>query len=311
MEPFQRDDKAGDGSLLTLRSWQERYGLTVGFSTRQAGNVALHVGDDPQRVVDNRRQVAKRLAWPFEAWTCAEQVHSDRVHIVTATDRGSGRIDRTSAIPSADALVTDEADTLLVQFFADCVPLYFYDPVSGACGLAHAGWKGTVAEIAVRTVETMSNAFGANPQHICVAIGPSIGQDRYEVDESVLRQVRPLLTSLPMEQAGVAEATKNAIAAGAAKAAENVGTAGVAEAAEDAVGYGRGILKPTGNGGRAALDLKDLNRRLMIKAGIVPSNIEITRLCTASRTDLFFSHRVENVGAGRMMSWLGRREKTR
>ncbi|MBB6690420.1 peptidoglycan editing factor PgeF [Cohnella xylanilytica] len=285
MEPFKLTDyEDNDGSspvLLRLDRWEQREGLTAGFTTRIGGvssaprnslNTALHVGDDSEDVVANRRRVAEALGWEFSAWTCAEQVHGNRVHVVAAADKGSGSLDRASAIQEADALVANEPGVLLVMYFADCVPLYFYDPESGAVGLAHAGWKGTVLDVAAETVRAMGERFGSRPEALLGAIGPSIGACCYEVDEAVLKHVRPLA---------------EAVGAGAAG--------------------GEGAFHtPTGNG-RARLDLKEMNRHLMIKAGILPSRIELTTWCTGCRTDLFFSHRMENGATGRMMSWLGKK----
>src|SRR5690606_14396346 len=97
---------------------------------------------------ERRRAVAEAIGGPFEAWTCGEQVHGTQVRIARGEDAGSGRMARATGCRDTDALITDEPDVLLVQFFADCVPLYFHDPATGAIGLAHAGWKGAVADIA-------------------------------------------------------------------------------------------------------------------------------------------------------------------
>lgn len=256
--------------------------LTAGFSSREGGvsaapwnglNVGLHVGDRAEDVVRNRELLAEALGWPFEAWTCAEQVHGSRVYQVTSEDRGRGRDSRESAIGDADALMTNEKGVLLASFYADCVPLYFWDPKQEAVALAHAGWKGTVAEIAVRTVEAMREAYGSRPADIQAAIGPSIGGCCYEVDENVLRHVRPLLEQLRVLGIEAADGLDGVIAETAA--------------------------------GRARIDLKEINRQIMIKAGILPTHIEITQWCTGCRTDLFFSHRMEQGRTGRMASWIG------
>ena len=277
MEPFKLREE-GEVRLLRLERWEAHAGVTAGFTTRYGGvsaaplqtlNTALHVGDEPQAVAANRERVAGALGWDVAAWTCAEQVHGNRVHVVTAADRGRGRLDRASAVQDTDALITSEPDVLLVMYFADCVPLYFFDPAAGALGLAHAGWKGTVLDVAGETVRAMERAFGTKPADLLAAIGPSIGVCCYEVDEAVLRRVRPL--------------------------------------AEGAEAGGRPFFIPGGDG-RARLDLKEINRHLMIKAGILPSRIEMSTWCTGCRTDLFFSHRKENGATGRMMSWLGRKE---
>ncbi|MFC4103902.1 peptidoglycan editing factor PgeF [Paenibacillus xanthanilyticus] len=283
MEPFISTTAAKSPSLFLLPSWMKADDrLTAGFSSRMGGvsaspwnelNVGLHVGDRAQDVVRNREVIAEALGWPFEAWTCAEQVHGSRVHRVTAEDRGRGRESRESAIGDADALMTNEKDILLASFYADCVPLYFWDPQREAVALAHAGWKGTVAEIAVRTTEAMTEAFGSKPAEIRAAIGPSIGGCCYEVDENVLRHVRPLL--------------------------EELSALGIVEADSQE----RAVLPSSP--GKARIDLKEINRQIMIKAGILPTHIEITQWCTGCRTDLFYSHRTEQGRTGRMASWIG------
>ncbi|MFC5532194.1 peptidoglycan editing factor PgeF [Cohnella yongneupensis] len=275
MEPFVLRQEDANDALLMLQSWCADEGITAGFTTRHASNTALHVGDDPDSVIANRKQIAQMLGWSFEVWTCAEQVHGNDVKVIAREDVGSGRYDRDSAIQNTDALVTNLPDVLLAMFYADCVPLYFYDPHTQSLGLAHAGWKGTVADIASRTVGKMTEAFGAEPANVRAAIGPSIGGCCYEVDEAVLRHVRPVVNTL-FEDGEKASAER--------------------------------IVMPARDG-RARLDLKLLNRHLMIKAGILPSNIEMTLWCTGCRKDLLFSHRMENGNTGRMMSWLGRKTR--
>ena len=75
-------------------------------------------------------------------------------------------------------------------FYADCVPVLFADLESGAIGLAHAGWRGTVANIGVKTLAAMGEAFGTKPQNVLVGIGPSIGACCYEVDDFVRDQAQ-------------------------------------------------------------------------------------------------------------------------
>ncbi|MBJ6363168.1 peptidoglycan editing factor PgeF [Paenibacillus sp. GCM10012307] len=279
MEPFQWKQAAKGPSLFYLSSWMEGEALTAGFTGRDGGfskapwqslNMGLHVNDDSKTVVRNRIAVTEALGWPFESWTCAEQVHGARVHIVSASERGRGRDVREDAILDADALITNEPGTLLASLYADCVPLYFYDPVHRAVGLAHAGWKGTVAQIARHTVEAMTAQYGSHPSELLAAIGPSIEDCCYEVDGPVISKVEPLLKEL---REGGASMAPNALIADA--------------------------------NGRARINLKEINRQIMIKAGILPTCIELSQMCTGCRTDLFFSHRMEQGKTGRMASWIG------
>ena len=84
-----------------------------------------------------------------------------------------------------DGLITNEAGVILSTFYADCVPLYFLDPVHKAIGLSHSGWRGTVGRMGQKTLDAMTEAFGTNPADVYAAIGPSICQDCYEISEDV------------------------------------------------------------------------------------------------------------------------------
>jgi len=87
--------------------------------------------------------------------------------------------------PECDALVTNTPGVTLMVFTADCTPLLFHDPVTGAVGAAHAGWRGTVAAIGAKTVEAMVREFGCKPENIRAAIGPNIGFCHFETDADV------------------------------------------------------------------------------------------------------------------------------
>lgn len=284
MEPFVRVNiKDGEPERLSIRSWEDAFAeLSVGFTGRGGGtgtspyeslNLALHVGDNPDVVIANRARLADAVGFSFDAWTCGEQVHDTRVGIVKAEHRGRGRLDRASSFENTDGLVTNVPGVLLTSFYADCVPLYFYDPEHHAVGLAHAGWKGTVQQIALQMVLKMESEYGSCRDQILAAIGPSIGSCCYEVDEHVMAKVRdivPLHEQLELE----AKVTSASI-----------------------------------NPGKSMLNLKELNRIIMIKAGILPSHIECTSWCTSCAADIFFSYRKENGITGRMASWIGMKER--
>ncbi|WP_410514528.1 peptidoglycan editing factor PgeF [Paenibacillus sp. BR2-3] len=282
MEPFVL--KGETPPLFRLEPWNVNHtGITAGFTSRQGGagkapyeslNCAFHVGDNPKDVISNRRILARKLGFQLEDWTCGEQTHGVNIAVVDYKDRGLGSEDRTSAFAETDGLITNVPGVLLTSFYADCVPLYFYDPVRSAVGLAHAGWKGTVAEIAAAMVIKMSDEYGSRPHDILAAIGPSIGECCYEVNDHVMNQVHPL------EEHFVTE-----------------------------TGLSQSLYrKSEANGDKSMLNLKELNRRIMIKAGILPTHIECTTWCTSCNPDLFFSYRKENGVTGRMTSWIGIKE---
>ncbi len=172
------------------------------FSTRLGGvsrgpyaelNLGLHVGDGPANVAENRRRFAAAAGFPLEAQVTAHQVHGTGVGCVrdlTAASPG----DEAAGAPfrlfgECDALITDAPDPALTILVADCVPVYFLDPVRRAAGIAHAGWRGTVGGVGRATLEAMSAAFGVRPADCLVAIGPSIGPCCYEVDRPVIERL--------------------------------------------------------------------------------------------------------------------------
>lgn len=175
----------------------EKAGFVHGCSCRLNGesdvvagtlNLALHVGDAVEKVLRNRRAFAKGLGVSAERFTTCQQVHGSKVVRVTEELIGSGALDFANTIADTDALITNIHDVPLLLFYADCVPVLLADVETGAVGLAHAGWRGTVANIGAKTLAAMVEAFGSKPQNILVAIGPSIGACCYEVDDFVRNQ---------------------------------------------------------------------------------------------------------------------------
>ncbi len=148
-------------------------------------NLALHVGDDAGNVLRNRQKYAAALGVDFNKFTACEQVHGSKITVIDENLVGRGALAYADAIKGTDALITDLTEVPLLLFFADCVPVILADPVTGCIGIAHAGWRGTVAGISGKTVQAMQKTYGAQPQNIIAGIGPSIKQCCYEVDSTV------------------------------------------------------------------------------------------------------------------------------
>lgn len=182
----------------------DRTGLTVSaFSTRTGGfslppyhglNLAFHVGDDWVNVIENRRLLCQALGLRLENLVSGNQVHGDEIAVVKRQHQGRGSVDMMLALPDTDGLICMEPEIPLAAFFADCVPVFLFDPVRRAIGLAHAGWKGTVLEVAQKTLQKMRDEFDTKPNDCLAAIGPSIGPCCYEVDKPVLDMVKQYLT---------------------------------------------------------------------------------------------------------------------
>lgn len=166
-------------------------GVPHGFTTRCGGvstgmleslNLGYHRGDAPENVAQNYHRLATAIGFDPKTVVLTRQIHSDVVRLVTKADcKGFDHRD----YPACDGLVTNDPGVALVIFTADCTPILLYDPVTGAVGAAHAGWRGTAANIAGKTVEAMAHHFGCQPEHIHAAIGPNIGPCHFETDADV------------------------------------------------------------------------------------------------------------------------------
>ena len=146
-------------------------------------NVGGTVGDDLARVRENRILSFQALGRAPESIFDVWQVHSADVvcaHAPRPTDE---------SYRQADIILTDKPDVTLFMRFADCVPLLVYDPRKGVIGVAHAGWMGTLRDVATATVSAMKKNYGSNPADIIAGIGPSIGPDHYEIGADVILQV--------------------------------------------------------------------------------------------------------------------------
>ncbi len=185
--------------------WHGRFGIfpeelvTHAISTRLAGisqkpydslNLALHVGDRSEDVLQNREIFMNSLHLKAADIVTPQQVHGDRILRVTEAERGRGSMDYESAIPDTDALITDVPGLPLMLCFADCTPILFVDPEHEAIGIAHGGWKGTMKKIGQKTLQAMEQEFGTDPSQCLAGIGPSIGPCCYEVGEDVQKACR-------------------------------------------------------------------------------------------------------------------------
>nr|WP_288224039.1 peptidoglycan editing factor PgeF [uncultured Megasphaera sp.] len=147
-------------------------------------NVALHVGDDPKAVLENRRRLCQVIGCSLPDITMAKQTHEDHIVAVGAAERGCGAGSYATALDHTDVLMTDEKYTPLLICVADCVPIILYDFHRPACAVIHAGWRGTAARIAVKTIFAMTVAYGSRPEELFAFIGPSISAAHFEVSRS-------------------------------------------------------------------------------------------------------------------------------
>ncbi|HHP7239363.1 peptidoglycan editing factor PgeF [Longibacter sp.] len=172
--------------LLRPSAFSDHPGLAAGFSTRNGGvspkpyeslNLGTTTADDPENVARNRRRFCDALGTSRGQIVEAGQIHGSTVRI--ATEAG--------VIPDCDGLVTDTPGLLLCIGTADCAAVLLADLHAGVVGACHAGWRGTVANIAANTVEAMIG-LGAMPSNMTAYVSPCISLDAFEVGPEVAAQ---------------------------------------------------------------------------------------------------------------------------
>ncbi|MGN0161218.1 MAG: peptidoglycan editing factor PgeF [Lachnospiraceae bacterium] len=180
--------------------------LWDGFSTRIGGvstnqyasmNLSFTLGDDREHVRKNFEIIGEAYGIPVNRMVYSHQTHTANVMPVTGEHAGMGIL-KERTYSDVDGIMTNEPGLCLVTSYADCVPLYFVDPVHRAIALSHSGWRGTVGNICKNTVELMHEKYGTCPDDLIACIGPSICVDCYEVSADVAEQFQK---AYPKEQA--------------------------------------------------------------------------------------------------------------
>jgi len=262
--------------------------LVHGFSTRpggvseQNGEKVLNLGftewDTNENVSENRRRFQSALDASDLKLISLKQIHSDVVHLFDAAPVESCR---------GDASATNRPGLLLGVQTADCVPILLVDPKKSAIAAVHAGWRGTLQRILVKAIGKMQMQYKSNPADLLAAIGPSIGGCCYEVGTEVPSQFLSQFAEAPgwFDEFRTGDEPNpiqwlNMMPPGHQPPPKNV-----------------------------LLDLRKANRAQLLGAGLRPSNIFVSDLCTACRRDLLFSYRKEGPQSGRLMSVIGIRSQ--
>ena len=296
--------------LLLKYPLLERTGLVKHcFTTRCGGvsegvfssmNLSFTRGDDRKAVETNFRRLAGALDVDYEKFVFTDQTHTVNVRKVTAEDAGGG-LTRERGYTDVDGLITDVPGIVLSTFYADCVPLYFVDPVHRAIGMSHSGWRGTVARMGEVTLRAMEREYGTKPGDVICAIGPSICQDCYEVGEDVAEAFREafpgheeeILQKKSPQRAENAENGRN----------ERQGERGQQDEREQRV-EGRMQEKNAESGQKYQLDLWKANEIVLLRAGVLPEHLAVTDICTCCNPKILFSHRASHGKRGNLGGFL-------
>lgn len=191
--------------MLQFPRLNEYCNISHFISTRSGGtssghyasmNLGEYCGDDPEAVRTNRALLSAIFSISPGRLFVPYQVHGDRIltldpHFMTLPEE-----EQTKLLQGVDALITDVPEVYIAVTTADCVPLLFYAPDRNVVAAVHAGWRGTVQKIAVKTVERLVDAYHCDPKLLHVGIAPSISQDSFEVGEEVVDAFRSIDTNL-------------------------------------------------------------------------------------------------------------------
>ena len=192
------DEVCGEVPFLTYPLFEKTGVVKSAFSTRIGGvskgcyesmNLSFDRGDDKDAVMENFQRIASAIGTNCHDMVLSRQTHTANVRVVTEEDKGKGIV-RERDYTDVDGLVTNVPGICLVTSYADCVPLYFVDPIKKVIGLSHSGWRGTVGKIGKETVRVMKEHIGCDPADILAAVGPSICQDCYEVSGDVIEKFK-------------------------------------------------------------------------------------------------------------------------
>lgn len=264
--------------FLTYNALSEIPFIRHAFSTKIGeSSCSAHVMDlsfdhgEPELITENYRLFCDAAGFDYDSLVASSQDHHTFVRVCTEKEKGIG-IYRKKDIESVDGLVTNEKGVTLVTYYADCTPLFFVDVKNHAIGLAHGGWRGTVAGIAAEVVRTMKENYATDPDDLICCIGPNIGKCCYEVDEPVAQQFFALEKS-PFAKENFPPITPNA------------------------------FVFPKADG-KYMIDLKEANRQILISAGVKPENITLSDLCTQCDSDLLWSHRATKGDRGTMSAFM-------
>lgn len=176
--------------LSAVHCFTTRFGgVSTGYLASM--NLGVHRGDQIENVYENYRILGQALGFDPQKAVCSVQVHRDDILVADQSHWGKGLY--SPADYEADGLITNAPGTALFVYSADCGTVLLEDPVTGAVGACHAGWRGTAMGIAEKTLREMVRVYGCRAENIRAALGPCIGSCCFETDRDVPDAMRAAL----------------------------------------------------------------------------------------------------------------------
>lgn len=258
--------------LIRFHAFDDYKEVNACFSTRFGGestgylaelNLGFDRGDTKEVVGSNFKRICESMGIDSKNLVLSDQIHETTIWYATKEDTCQEAIEK--KLKGIDGLVTDKRDVSLATSYADCVPVFFYDPIKHIIASSHSGWRGTVDKIATKTVEKMTELFGTKTEDVIVVIGPSICQDCYEVSQDVIDAFEKKYTP------------------------EHI----------DKIAYCSDVLDK-----KYQLDLWAANVLQLQDAGLTKENIHVAGLCTCCNHELLYSHRASNGKRGNLNGFI-------
>ncbi|MFG6327997.1 MAG: peptidoglycan editing factor PgeF [Lachnospiraceae bacterium] len=265
-------DDSSEVPLIRFTPFRKHSWLSLGFSTRLGGvskgrfaslNLGFNRGDDKENVIENYKRVCKAMNGNYKDLVLSDQVHDTKVMYVDKTYVAGEKIEK--RLSGIDGMVTDVPGIMLATSYADCVPLFFADPVKKVIASSHSGWRGTVGFIGSKTVKKMEEQFGSSPGDIECIIGPSVCQGCYEVSGDVINRIKKAYPENTWKDIFYCKNTKEK---------------------------------------KYQLDLWAANFHQLLLAGLKKENIHISGLCTCCSNMVLFSHRASGGKRGNLNGFI-------
>lgn len=258
--------------LIRFHAFDDYEEVNAFFSTRFGGestgylsslNLGFERGDSLETVERNYQRICKSAGIHAGNLVLSDQVHDTKIRYVTKEDSCMEQIKK--KLKGIDGLVTDQREICLATSYADCVPLFFYDPVRHIIASSHSGWRGMVGKIGTKTIQKMHELFGTMAKDLIVVIGPSICADCYEVSVDVIEEFEKKYTPEQMKE----------------------------------IAYCSDVPKK-----KYQLNLWKANELQFLDAGVKKENIHLSGLCTCCNPKLLYSHRASKGKRGNLNGFI-------
>ena len=258
--------------VIRFSAYREMPFINAAFSTRFGGisqgalgelNLGFSRGDTAETVEKNYEIFCRAIHVNMDNLVLSDQIHDTKVSYVTKKDACNGILRK--KLQGVDGIYTDQKGICLATSYADCVPLFFVDPVRRIIASSHSGWRGTVGKIGAKTVAAMERKFCSKREDLIAVIGPSICQECYEVSSDVIAAFENAYSEEQMAQISFCSDPERQ---------------------------------------KYQLDLWAANYLQLIEEGLFPQHIHVAGICTCCNDKLLFSHRASKGRRGNLNGFL-------